>query len=423
MDHYAFWPSTSIKTRNEISSALQAAFWEQLPRCPRKLFLTASNTLVPISLAIFDTRGSTGHRSNVDPVASLIIRARPTYALINSSVVINGLNPAQKASSFICLTPEYVRRLLREASIEAILNQSADSDLKGILLFISDQRSIGTLDGCYILRRVDGKIAKIAKDGAVFGLRRAKRMLVVDREGLRLFKDLGADCIISPAILDTDVLGLLELEPTYNVRMLDGTAIDIFLRSVFSTEATVKTFNKGESAWLYGLYNFVNARKFTVTSYEHHPMLPLSNKGGRTFVSMAFWNDPRLLPPVNDPSQRQIIEQFPDLHVLVNLNLEAMKKRVTASAAHCFLLYLYIVVRDESDDGGAVERLFREKRLVTGSNIDVRAQLERLLREEKLMPDSKVRTRLEKLFREKKLTTDSNMEVGNHTGFSKCLDP
>jgi len=412
VNHYTFWPCTSVKMENEISSALQVAFWEQILRCHRKLFLTASNTPVPISQAVFDTRSGAGARSSPDSVVSLINRAKSGSAIVNSAVVIRGLNVARNSSNFVCLTPEYVRNLLRESSVEAILNELSDGDLKSILLFVTDQRSIDALVGCYILRRIDGKITKVAKDGTACGLRRAKRMYVTDQDGLKLFKDIAADCIISPRVLDRDVLARLDLEPTCNVSRLDGAAVDLLLGSVFSGEGLVRTFSKEESEWLSRLYDYVTSRRFIVSSYNGNPMLPLSNKGGQTFVSIAFWNDPRLLPPVHDQNQRRIIEQFPDLYILANLNLDAIKARVTVSAAHCFLLYLYILVRDKSDVDTAVDKLLQEKNLSPTSKTDIRNQLERLLREEKMMTNNLVRKQLEKLLQKKKLNSDASMEVG-----------
>ena len=374
VDNYAFWPSKSIKPQNEIASALQSAFWEQMPRCPRKVFLSSSSTPVPISSAIFDTRGGADRRTNVDPVASLVIRARPTNAIVSSPVVIHGLNPAtqQKNTNFVCLTPEYVRRLLRETSIEGILNNFPDTALKSILLFILDRRSIETLKGCYILRLADGKIAKIAKNGDLCGLRSAKGLYIVDKEGLRLFKALGADCIISPDVVDKDVLARLELEDTINVRQVNSTVVEMFLQSTLGEEENVRTYNDTESAWLLALYNYVNAHKFTVTSYETHPMLPLSNKGGKTFVSIKFWNDPKLLPPITDPNHRRITEQFPDIHILANLDLPAMNQLVTTTSAQRFLEFLYSLVKG---DARALEMLLQQKKLLTDSSIEVQTQL------------------------------------------------
>jgi hypothetical protein len=365
VDYYAYWPSIAIRTQNEISSVLQAAFWDQIPRCPRKVFLSTTGIPVSISLAIFDTRVGAGGRTNVDSVKSLFIQARPNYAIVNSPVVISSLfhgdaRGTANKSNLVCLTPEYIRTLLRDASIVPIVNQLADSDLKYILLFILDQRAIGNLEGCHILRVADNQIKKIAKSGSLCGLRSSKNLYIVDKDGFNLFKSLSADSIISPAVVDKDVLTRLGLDSSFNVREVDGTVIDKFLRPTLGGDDNLRTYKDGESRWLLALYNYVTSRKFKVASYEKHPMLPLSNKG-RTFVSMEFWNDPRLLPPINDQNQRRIIDQFPELHILANLNLIEMKQRASATSAQRFLAYLNTLAQG---DLRAVERIFRANKVL-----------------------------------------------------------
>lgn len=371
IDVYAFWPSKSIRTENEISSVLQSAFWDQLPRCARKVFLTPAQIPVPMSLAIFDIR--TGRPSR-DSVRSLVVAARPTYAIVNSPIVLSNLFPVSQGSAgkkpdLVCLTPEYTRGLLREASVEEILKTFADIDLKSILVFILDKRSIESLIGCYILRLANGRFAKVAENVTLCGLGRPKPLYIVNELGFNLFKTISPDSIISPAVLDKDVLNQLVLDANFNVRHMDGAVIDLLLKPRLGAEIDVKTFNDAESAWLKGLYDHVCARKFTVACYERHAILPLSNQGGKTFVSMAFWNDPRLLPPVNDLNQRQIIDQFPNLHILANLNLEEMRRRATVDSAQRFLGYLYSLTHE---DFRAVEKMFRDKGLITDSNIEVR---------------------------------------------------
>jgi hypothetical protein len=378
IDVYAFWPSKSIRTENEISSVLQSAFWDQLPRCARKVFLTPTKSLVPMSQAIFDTRDDRPNRdSNRDSVKSLVMAARPSYAIVNSPIVLSNLFPVSQGSTgkkpdLLCLTPEYTRGLLREASVVEILKTLADIDLKYILLFILDKRSnIETLIGCNILRLANGKFAKVAENATLCGLGRAKPLYIVDEQGYNLFKTISPDGIISPVVLDKDVLNKLKLGESFNVCHMDGAVIDLLLKPRLGAEIDVKTFNLAESAWLTLLYDHVCTRKFTVTCYERHAIIPLSNKGGNTFVSMAFWNDPRLLPPVNDLNQRQIIDQFPNLHILANLNLVDMRRRATVDSAQRFLGYLYSLTHE---DFRAVEKMFRDKGLITDSNIEVRPQ-------------------------------------------------
>jgi hypothetical protein len=246
----------------------------------------------------------------------------------------------------------------------------ADSDLKSLLLFILDKRSIQTVHGCYILRLANGNVTKIDESSnKLCGLRSAKNLYIVDREGFDIFKDMAPDCIVTPAVVDKDVLNRWDLHTGTNVRQLDGTVVDSLLKSRISVEENVKSFNDAEIAWLLALYKYVNTQKFTVASYKRHPMLPLSNKH-TTFVSMAFWEDPRLLPPIDDGKQRQITDQFPDLHILADLNLEAMKQLATVPSSQRFLRYLYNLVNGNCP---ALEQIFRDKNLTTDSIIEVQS--------------------------------------------------
>jgi hypothetical protein len=105
-----------------------------------------------------------------------------------------------------------------------------------------------TLDRCYIFRMVDGRLAKIAQDVTVCGLPigSVKRLYITDNERFKLFKDVGADSIISPAILDKDVLSRLVLASTFNVCQLDGRVIDIFVSKRIS-DGDRHTFAEGKS--------------------------------------------------------------------------------------------------------------------------------------------------------------------------------
>ena len=367
VNFYAFWPSLSIKTQNEISGSLQLAFWAQVPQCRRHLFLSPSNTPVPISQAIFDTRGSTDHVVKDDSIRSLVELARPYQAIINSSVVLNSLLLGDRRSlesTFLYLTPKFVRNLLQEDSIRGVLNEVADSDLKSIVSFISENGSIEDLEGCYVLRLADNSVVKV-KALSKFG----RSFYIVDKEEFDLFKSLEGAFLISPAVFDMEITNRLRLQSTFNVCKIDGAIIDVLVKNQVRAER-IRTFTDSQSEWLAGVYKYVTSRKLSVSFYQRRPMLPLSNKKN-TFVSMEFLDDSRLLPTINDPNQRRITDKFPDLHILANLDFEPMKQLFTASSADRFLGYLYNLVRENGQD---LEEIFRDKNLVSDLDTEVQSQ-------------------------------------------------
>lgn len=364
LNFYTFWPSSSIKTQNEISDSLQEAFWSQISQCRRHLFLNPSNTPVPISQAIFDPRVSV---VKGDSIRLLVKLTRPCLAIVNSSIVLNGLLVAERSlnSDFLYLTPKFVRNLLQEDSIREVLKEVSDSVLKSIVSFILENESMDDLDGCYVLRLADDSVVKV-KSIRKFGSSRC--FYIVDNEGFDLFKDIEGGFLISPAVLDMEITNRLQLQPTFNVRKISGSVIDMLVKKQVGT-GRIKTFPDIESAWLAGVYKYITSHKLSVEFYQKRPMLPLSNKPN-TFVSMEFLNDSSLLPPINDPSQRRITDKFPDLHILVNLDFEPVKQLFTASSADRFLEYLYTLRASGKD----LEKIFRDTALVSDLDTEVQSQ-------------------------------------------------
>lgn len=364
-DFYAFWPSWSIKTQNKISDSLQAAFWAQISQCRRHLFLNPSKTPVPISQAIFDTRGSV---VKGDSIQLLVKLARPSHAIVNSSAIRNGLLLVAERSldsDFLYLTPKFVRNLLQEDSIRGVLKEVADSDLKSIVSFILENGSMEDLDGCYVLRLADDSVVKV-KSIPKIGSPRC--FYIIDNKGFNLFKDIEGSSLISPAVLDMEITNRLQLQPTFNVRKISGSVIDILVKSKVRT-GRIRTFTESESVWLAGVYKYITSHKVLVEFYQKHPMLPLSNKPN-TFISMEFLNDSSLLPPINGPSQRRITDKFPDLHILADRNFEPVKQLFTASSADRFLEYLF-ALRESGQD---LEEIFRDKALVSDLDTEVQSQ-------------------------------------------------
>jgi len=217
------------------------------------------------------------------------------------------------------------------------------------------------LEGCYVLRLADGSFAKVAditEDHRSF--------YVVDNDGFDLFKQIGARCLISPTALDMEIMNRLQLVSNFNVRRLDGPAIGQLLRTVIPRR-NIKTFPESNSQWLTAVYQYVISKSLECDFYQYLPMLPLSNKPN-VFVSMKFWNNKRLLPPIEDLNTRRIIDQFPDLFVLASLEFEPMRKLASATSAQRFMDYLYSLVKNDMTQ---LERKFHDKGIFTHSDIQV----------------------------------------------------
>ena len=164
-----------------MSSIIQLEFWRKIPQSPRRVFPHPIKTSVRISRAIFDTRGISDR--NKDSIRSFVELACPSHAIVDNSIVLNGLQPAN--SALLCLTPEYVRDLLKNSSIDSTLNRLPEEDIKSILRFILESWSVEDLDGCYVLRLADGsfaKIVRITENENIF--------YIADKDGFDLFKQI-----------------------------------------------------------------------------------------------------------------------------------------------------------------------------------------------------------------------------------------
>jgi hypothetical protein len=195
-----------------------------------------------------------------------------------------------------------------------------------------------------------------------------KTLYIIDKEGFDLFKYVRASCLISPNVLEREIADQLRLLPTFNVGRLDGQIISLLLEEKVRAQG-VSTFKESQSIWVAAVYKYVTSRNLSVDSYQKLPLLPLSNKRN-TFISMGFWKDPRLLPPINNTNLRKITDQFSDIHLLSNLDFKAMSELATATSAERFLDYLYHLVHA---DCSALEKIFRERNLTSASNIQAQS--------------------------------------------------
>ena len=137
-----------------------------------------------ISRAVFDTRGIS--ERNNDPIRSFVELACPSYTIIDNFIVLNSLQSAD--SDLICLTPGYVRDLLKNNSIDGELSRLCGSDIKSILHFILESWSVEDLEGCYVLRLANdsfAKVARITENDNIF--------YVIDKDGFDLFCCEGQD--------------------------------------------------------------------------------------------------------------------------------------------------------------------------------------------------------------------------------------
>ena len=238
------------------------------------------------------------------------------------------------------------------------------SDIKYILHFILESWSVEDLERCYVLRLANdsfAKVARITENDNIF--------YVIDKDGFDLFEQLGSRCLISPNIFDQEVTKKLKLLPGFNVHPFDDVAIGQLLRRNIQLRRVV-TFTENESQWLTAIYRYVISHHLDCDFYQDLPTLLLSNKPN-TFVSINFWNNRRLMPPIEGPGTRRITNKFLDLFILANLEFEPMNNLVTTTSAERFIDYLYHAAKN---DLMRIERIFRDRGIVGDSYIQINTE-------------------------------------------------
>jgi hypothetical protein len=229
-----------------------------------------------------------------------------------------------------------------------------DDELRILLEFIRVTGDMKDLDGCRILPLDNGKLAKITHSPTLC-LANRKYRYITDKDGFRLFKDIGQGCLISPTVLSRNEAIPLKLSPFYSAQYLEGAVIDRLLK-VKSLPANINTFLQPESKWVTDVYKYVTLWKFYVNSYETLPMVPLTRD--HTFVSINAWNTLRIMPPIDDLELLKICDLLPEFYVLADLDLQTMATQVNVTDKERFLECLHRLV---DGDGQSVEKLLRKK--------------------------------------------------------------
>lgn len=360
-----YWP-VSVETANEISAALQESFWDKLPSTTRKVVPHPINTHVSISHAIFDIR--TGNPGS-DPIRLFVERGKPSHCIVDNSSVMHRMlipksQPTETQPAFNYLTPTLVLNLLREDSISKILPLFDDNGLKSILSFAlgGAQWSTKTLEGCYAFRLSNRTVPKIQNPTSRQSTP-VKIIFVVDEVGYGLFNSLNPS-LIRPAFIE--ITNRLKLDPSMNVRALDSNTIGLLVKNTIGAQR-LKAFSPTESLWVAAVYKYITSQKLWADVYRTLPILPISNKQN-TFVSMDYWKQPLLLPPIDDDTLRRIVNQFDDIHIRADMRLECARAETISSSASRFLSYLHNLVKERWTE---LDQIFRSKNLVSDSNRQV----------------------------------------------------
>jgi hypothetical protein len=300
----------------------------------------------------------------------LVIGLRPQHVVVRSWRVKDGVTkansnqkPKQEQNRAInLLDVAFVRNLLKENATKSLMDtlQITDSDLRTILLYVSDNTDLACLDKCCVLRLGNGKLARIQQS-------RNKIYYVVDAEGYDLFKDVVAANLIRPSFLNLDTPRHLAL-PILNVEQISATAIDLFVEKKLKSKL-IETYSSKDSEWIERVSAYVFSKGFNVKFYETLPTLPVSNPN--TFVSLQAWDRLPILPPIPnyDGYERfgEIAHLLPDLYVLRDVKYPPLLKKIQDCLfADRFLRCLYLMVKGNCSD---LEPLFLKK--MTKSQLSV----------------------------------------------------
>jgi hypothetical protein len=356
--YYAFWPPTRSEAHTDETGYIQSAFWDQIRGSSRRIFVDSVQLGLPVGISqtIFDRRTATP--SDHPALSSLVKRLQPSHVVVSHSTVLQGIfDPVveQNNSSVTTLDPELVRRLLQKHSRKVDMAKLTfkDAELRILLKFIMVTGAMNELEGCRILPLDNGKLAKITHSLTIC-LANRKYRYITDKDGFRLFKDIGQGCIISPAVLSGNESIVLKISPFYSVQHLEGSVIDRLLK-VKSFPANIHTFPQPDSKWVTDVYKFVTLRKFSVNSYETLPMVPLTRE--HTFVSINAWNTLRIMPPIDDPDLLKICDLLPEFYVLADLALQTMAAQVKVTDKERFLECLHRFI---DGDGPSLEKSLRK---------------------------------------------------------------
>ena len=360
-NYYGYWPSPS-SLDHEISECLRTAFWRQITASSRSLFLS-DKLRTAISSTIFDVRTPIATRQS-DPVLALVQSLRPQHVIVTAPNVLQGLLQLRSSSNehadgrIALLNSSYIRDLLREDLTESIITTKfTATELKSILNFAKGTDSFETLCNCWALRLDDGRTARLQtrnKDQSHI----SEVYYTIDTVGYSLLKGIIPGSLVNPFAFGIDISKLKSL---FNIQLLDGPAIDLFLEEKLKAEL-IKTFTTEEGGWLSRLSHYISSKGFVVHFYDQRPTLPLSNIPN-TFISLEACDRLPVMPPLDGTHLLNIAKRLPDLHVLAN---EACRYKPLADK----------VLRTWDIDERFLECLYR---MVNGNCLELRSVLKERL--------------------------------------------
>ena len=316
-NYYSFWPS-STPTENAIIHNLQTAFWHDIRYTSRPIILSDDRKPFSMNQTILDGRIA----AREGPVVKLVRTLRPFNCVLHEQILTDGLldrmdgDYSRDGEDVNVINPSFIRELLRDTLAQSVLLSFDDLEIQDIFGFALDRGPLDRLVGCYIWRLANGKIFKLEQLPT-------KLAYITDQDGFDMFETLGYDVLLRPNAIPLQILMSTAFENEFNIRKLDGEAIDIFMLDYLPAQE-IKTFTETESQRLARVWRYIVQHGLTVTFYKTRPSLALKGDSSK-FVSLQAFES---LPIMSWKLSTELAKVCSKLNILVlaETTLEPVKK-------------------------------------------------------------------------------------------------